>query len=76
MAKYAAEWLPTKNRCWLAHRIIKVRQAYSLTIDRREARALDAVLASCESSDMVLYPRNASLSELESDAEVTVRSLQ
>ena len=57
VAKDAAEWLPEKNRCWFAHRVIDVRRAYSLTIDRREARALDAVLASCDSFDMVLYPR-------------------
>ena len=58
-AKDAAEWLPEKNRCWFAHRVIEVRKAYSLTIDEREARALDAVLATCESSEMVRYPRAA-----------------
>ena len=57
VAKDAAEWLPEKNRCWFAQRVIEVRRAYSLTIDRREARALDAVLSSCESFEMVMYPR-------------------
>ena len=69
VAKDVAEWLLEKNRCWFAHRVIEVRQAYSLTIDRREARALDAVFASCESSDLVLFPRYASLSKSASDAE-------
>ena len=59
-ARDAAEWLPEKNRCWFAHRVIEVRKAYSLTIDKREARALYAVLATCESSEMVRYPRSAS----------------
>ena len=59
VAKDAAEWLPEKNRCWFAHRIIEVRRAYSLTVDRREARALDAVLASCDTPDMVMFPRGA-----------------
>lgn len=69
VAKDAAEWLPDKNRCWFARRVIEVRQAYSLTIDRREVRALDAVLASCESWEMVLFPQSAGLSELVSDDE-------
>lgn len=59
VAKDAAEWLPEKNRCWFAHRVVEVRKAYGLTIDRREARALDSVLASCDSPEMVIYPRSA-----------------
>ena len=39
--KDAAEWIPARNRCWFAGRIIEVRRAYGLTIDRREAVALD-----------------------------------
>ena len=35
-------------------RIIAVRLEYSLTIDRTEADAIDAVLATCDSTDMVL----------------------
>ena len=67
IAKDAAEWLPEKNRCWFAHRIVEVRRAYSLTVDRREARALDAVLASCESGDMVMFPRGTAASFSEPD---------
>ena len=31
----AAEWLPARNRCWFAARVVEVRLAYGLTIDRR-----------------------------------------
>lgn len=48
----AGEWLPPWNRCWYADRVVRVRQKYRLTIDRREARALEAVLSGCESVEM------------------------
>ena len=44
----AAEWLPERNRCWFAATIVAVRREYRLTIDRREAAALDAVLKGCD----------------------------
>ena len=44
----AAEWLPARNRCWFAATIVAVRREYGLTIDRREAAALDAVLKGCD----------------------------
>ena len=46
----AAEWLPPLNKCWYANTIIAVRQEYRLTIDPREVKALEAVLASCDSN--------------------------
>ena len=48
--KDAAEWLPERNRCWFAARVVAVRLAYGLTVDRREAAALERVFASCEST--------------------------
>ena len=48
--KDAAEWVPDRNRCWFAARVLEVRRAYGLTIDRREAAALDRILAACEST--------------------------
>ena len=48
-AKDAAEWLPDRNRCWFADRVLQVRRKYRLTIDRREAAALERVLAGCDS---------------------------
>ena len=51
-AKDAAEWLPDLNRCWFAARVVDVRRAYGLTIDRREANALERVLTRCASTEM------------------------
>ena len=48
--KDASEWLPARNRCWFAGRVVEVRAAYGLTIDRREAALLERILASCEST--------------------------
>lgn len=45
----AAEWMPDQNRCWFAQTIIDVRREYGLTIDRREADAIDRMLAGCTS---------------------------
>ena len=44
----AGAWIPEENCCWFAWRIVAVRQRYGLTIDRREAEALDDVLLSCQ----------------------------
>lgn len=52
-AKDAAEWLPRQNLCWFANRVLEVKRKYDLTIDRREAAALERVLASCESTAMI-----------------------
>ena len=35
--KDAGEWLPAQNRCWFAGRVLDVKRAYGLTVDRREA---------------------------------------
>ena len=48
----AAEWLPDRNRCWFADRVVAVRQKYGLTIDQREAAALDRVLSTCSSTEL------------------------
>ena len=53
----AAEWLPPMNRCWFAGRILDVRRKYRLTIDRREAAALERVLSGCNSREMVFMNR-------------------
>ena len=46
----AAEWVPDRNRCWFAGRVLEVRRAYGLTVDRREAAALESILSSCGST--------------------------
>ena len=56
VAKDAADWRPDENRCWFAWRVIDVRRAYDLTIDRREADALDAILETCPESSPDTLP--------------------
>lgn len=51
--KDAADWLPGLNQCWYAERTVQVRAKYGLTIDQREADALERVLSGCESTAMV-----------------------
>ena len=46
----AAEWMPDENRCWFAQTVLDVRREYSLTIDQREADALERVLSGCSST--------------------------
>ena len=53
-AHAAADWMPPMNRCWFANRVLQVRLKYGLTIDRREARALERVLSACSSTKLVL----------------------
>ena len=50
--KDGADWLPERNRCWFAACVLEVRRAYELTIDRREAEALEWVLSRCTSVAM------------------------
>ena len=50
----AAEWLPDLNRCWFANRVVEVRRAYALTVDRRERDVLESTLSSCASTEMVV----------------------
>ena len=57
----AAEWTPPRNACWFAGRVVEVRRKYSLTIDRAEADALDRILSSCDSTDMILYENAAAV---------------
>ena len=50
----ADEWLPPMNRCWFAVRVVAVKHKYRLTVDAREARALEGVLSRCASTAMVV----------------------
>ena len=60
----AAEWMPEKNKCWFANRIVEIRAKYSLTIDQAEVNALDAIISKCESFEMIFYPANVSNEEI------------
>ena len=55
----AAEWMPDTNKCWFAARVVDVRLKYGLTIDWREADALERVLSKCDSTEMVVRDCNA-----------------
>ena len=55
-AKAAADWTPDQNKCWFAWRVIDIRRAYGLTIDRREADALDALLGACPTNPSAPAP--------------------
>ena len=50
----AAEWLPQKNACWFAGRVIEVRRKYNLTIDIAEVAALERELLNCDSTEMTV----------------------
>ena len=52
----AAGWLPPMNRCWFATRIISVKRAYGLTVDRRERDALARTLAGCADTEIDMTP--------------------
>ena len=50
--KDAGEWIPDRNRCWFAGRVVEVKRSYGLTVDRREAAALERVLRGCTNTAM------------------------
>ena len=52
--KDVAEWKPDLNACWFASQTLEVRRKYGLTIDSREAEAVEAVLSRCDSTEMVV----------------------
>ncbi len=58
----AAEWLPQYNKCWYVNQILAVKREYKLTVDAAEARAIEKVLARCDSTKMIIYPGHASAS--------------
>ena len=53
-AKDIAQWTPDRNACWYANRTLEVRRKYGLTIDRKEAQAVERVLSDCASTAMVI----------------------
>lgn len=51
----AGEWLPKKNKCWFAHRVVSVKRKYKLSVDIDEAKELESILSSCKDMDMIFY---------------------
>lgn len=62
--KDAGEWMPRMNRCWFTGRVVVVKRKYGLTVDAREARALEGVLSRCSSTEMVVAEGQAQVAEL------------
>jgi hypothetical protein len=52
----AAEWMPERNKCWFANRIVDIKAKYKLSVDQVEADTLEAVLSVCDSVEMVFFP--------------------
>ena len=50
----AADWVPQMNQCWFAKRIVDVKKKYALSIDQREAAALERILSQCTSTKMIV----------------------
>ena len=53
-AKDGADWQPRLNGCWFVERTLEVRRKYSLSIDCREAAAIEGTLAGCASTKVVV----------------------
>ena len=49
----AFDWLPEKNQCWFAQRVVDVKLKYGMTVDRDEADALEGVLSGCDSTALI-----------------------
>ena len=47
-AKDALDWLPERNRCWYANRVLEVKRRHRLSVDADEAAALEAELSLCD----------------------------
>ncbi len=56
-----AEWLPQKNKCWFANRVVEIKKKYDLSVDQAEANALEAILSKCDSFEMIFYPVSSSI---------------
>ena len=61
--KDAGEWMPRTNLCWFAGRVVAVKRKYGLSVDVREARALEGVLSGCRSTEMVMTEGQAQMAE-------------
>ena len=51
--KDAAGYIPPRNRCWFAGRVLDVKSRWGLAVDAAEAVALIGALAGCDTSTMM-----------------------
>ncbi len=72
----AADWMPEKNQCWFANRIVQIKLKYSLSVNRAEVAALEPVLSSCDSFEMKFYAEQDNQVEIpDVDAQAGALSL-
>ena len=65
----ASGWLPEKNKCWFANKVIKVKKAYNLTVDSEELVALEKVISNCSSFEIVFFEnKNSSPNTVQQNA--------
>ena len=55
----AGEWMPQNNRCWYANKIIEIKRAYGLGVNRKEFAALRKTISQCRSFAMVVSQKVA-----------------
>ncbi len=70
----AGEWLPPRNDCWFASRVVAVKLKYGLAVDEREVAALEQVLSGCSSTEMVFADGNAAPTVKKPTVQQTGRS--
>ena len=54
----ASGWIPEKNKCWFAQKVIEVKKAYDLTVDSEELVALEKIISKCSSFEIVFLNNN------------------
>lgn len=62
----ASGWLPEKNKCWFANKVIEIKRAYNLTVDSEELIALEKVISQCSSFELIFLDDNPSNSSKKS----------
>lgn len=63
----AGEWMPEKNACWFANRVVEIKREYGLSVNKDEAADLEAMLSRCTSFDMVFYEPTSVVTKVEVD---------
>ena len=73
----AGGWLPEKNKCWFANKVIEVKKAYNLTVDSEELIALEKVISQCTSFKIVFFEtdKNQVSSAKQAQQEYAIKSL-
>lgn len=65
----AGEWMPERNQCWFANRVVEIKLKYNLSVDKEEARQLESVLVGCDNYDMIYYEQPAAIINVPVEAQ-------